>query len=95
MRITHAQLELLEHADSIWRKMEWHVTSSRVFRRCVIDRCVKDGLLESVGMVEMADADGFLRPNAFPREGFQLTDKGKLQLKMRAEFAVGVSVRKE
>lgn len=42
-------------------------------------KLVEEGYVESVGMCEPCDGDGFIIENRKPREGFVLTDKGKKQ----------------
>lgn len=69
-------LEWIQWAETHFGSL---VTSREVPRRDVL-RCVKRGLVKSVGPVPLCDADGFrLAPERY-REGFILTDRGRAAL---------------
>lgn len=81
VKITKAEFDILQHADDWCRKMEWAVTSCRMYRKANILSCVKKGWMRQVaGLVVMVDGDGFTGGTDRYRVGYELTDAGRAAL---------------
>jgi hypothetical protein len=72
---------LLETVD--WAQQHFgSLHSGGPVRRRDLLRAVRRGLVRSVGLTEVCDGDGWLIPGRKPREGFVLTEAGRIRAGM-------------
>ena len=80
MKITKAEMNMLDYAQGIWKKMGWHTVTGRSCRLSVMRRLIAKGLMRELPhTVAMCDDDGFTKEPERYRIGYELTDKGRVE----------------
>ena len=79
--------DALDAMDWQWKKMEWHLFSSRAHHKNTLEKAEKMALATSEECL-VCDGDGWgLEPERF-RRGWTLTEKGRAWLQLARSHAV-------
>jgi len=79
--LTLAERDALTHADSIWRRMGWYLTTDGSTRKATVLSLVAKGLVRELDeLVVMCDGDGFHKEPERYRVGYELTDAGRMHV---------------